>query len=263
MYPILFTIPLGPVSIPIPGYGMMLAIGFSVALFFVARQARKEGLNPDHFLNVSTYIILVALIGSRLFHVFIEEPSYYFSHPAEIPKIWKGGYAFYGGMIPSAFVIWWYFKKYKIPILKSMDIFSPYLALGEVFGRLGCFLAGCCHGTVCAFDLFPVSYTATNPDSFSRPLGVALYATQIWQAAANFLIFLILIWIRKRKRFDGQLLASYFFLYPIFRIMIEIFRGDDIRGFVIPDIISIPQFVSALIMIIGAILWRYASQKKS
>lgn len=236
----------------------MLAVGFSVALFLTVRRARFEKLDPESFLNVATYVILAALIGSRLFHVLIEEPSYYFAHPLEIPKIWRGGYTFYGGMIPAALVLWWYLKKHNMPVLKSMDIFAPYVALGQTFGRLGCFLAGCCHGKVCEFVFFPLSYVATRPESFSRPIGVPLYATQLWQATGNFLVFVFLIWLRKRKRFDGQLLAVYFISYAAIRILVEIFRGDEIRGFIIPGVISIPQFVSIFLITLGVILWRRA-----
>ncbi len=255
MYPILFTIPLGPYSIPIPGYGTMLAIGFSVALFLVVRRAKIEGMDPDHFLNVATYIILAALIGSRLFHVIFEKPSFYFENPLEIPKVWKGGYTFYGGFIPAALVLWWYTKKHRMPVLKVMDIFAPYLALGTFFGRLGCFLAGCCHGVICDYHLFPISYVATNPNSFSRPLGIPLYATQVWQATSNLLVFLVLIWFRKRKKFDGQLLAGYLMLYPIGRFVIEIYRGDEIRGYVIPNLLTTSQFLGLLTIVIGVVLW--------
>ena len=261
MYPILFKIPLGGFSIPVPGYGVMLALGFSMALFWVIRRAQAEELDPEEFLNMATYVILAALIGSRLFHVFIEKPSFYFANPLEIPKIWKGGYAFYGGMIPAVAVSWWYFKKHKMPILKSMDIMAPYVALGQMFGRFGCTLAGCCHGKVASFSFFPISYVVTNPDSFSRPLGVPLYATQIWQAAGNFLVFLLLIWLRKRKKFHGQLLAAYLIFYAVVRITVEIYRGDDIRGFLVPGVISTSQFIGFFMIKTGMVLWWRAGKK--
>lgn len=258
MYPILLKIPLGPVTIPIPGYGVMLAIAFSVGLYLTIQRAKVEGLDPEDFLNVSTYVILAALIGSRLFHVFIEHPSYYLSNPLEIPKIWKGGYTFYGGMIPAALVFWWYVKKRHMPMLQSMDISATYLMLGMAIGRLGCFLAGCCHGKVCDFLLFPISYVTTHPDSFSRPLGIPLYATQIWESAGSFSVFLFILWLRKRKKFHGQLVAALFIGYPIVRIFVEIFRGDDIRGFLIPGLVSTSQFIGLIMMIIGFIIWRQA-----
>lgn len=258
MYPILLKIPLGPVTIPIPGYGVMLAIAFSLGLYFIIRRAKVEGLDPEDFLNVSTYVILAALIGSRLFHVFIEHPSYYFSNPLEIPKIWKGGYTFYGGMIPAVLVLWWYLKRHKMPVLQSIDIVAPYLLLGQAIGRLGCFLAGCCHGKVCSFLFFPISYVTTHPDSFSRPLGIPLYATQIWEAGGNFALFLFILWLRKRKKFHGELLAASFIGYPIVRIFVEIFRGDDIRGFLIPNLVSTSQVIGLIMMIIGFIIWHRA-----
>jgi len=235
----------------------MLALGFSVALYLVLRRARTEGLDPEVVLNVSTYVILAALIGSRLFHVFFEEPAYYFANPMDAIKIWKGGYTFYGGLIPAALVMIWYFRKHKIPVLKSIDVFAPYLALGQMFGRIGCTLAGCCHGIVAPFLFFPVSYVVTNPASFSRPLGVPLYATQLWQAAGNFLIFCILIALRKKKKFDGQIIATYLVLYAIIRGVIEIFRGDDVRGFLIPDVLTTSQGIGIIMIICaGFIYWR-------
>lgn len=255
MYPILLKIPIGSVTIPIPGYGVMLAIGFSVGLYLIIHRAKFERLDAEVFLNASTYTILAALIGSRFFHVLIEHPSYYFSNLAEIPKIWKGGYTFYGGMIPAAIVLWWYMRKYKMPVLQSLDICAPYLSLGQAFGRIGCFLAGCCHGKVCSFLRFPISYVTTHPDSFSRPLGIPLYATQIWEATGDLIVFLLLLWFRKRKKFHGELVVGYFIFYPIVRIFVEIFRGDELRGFVVPGLISTSQFIGALMMIAGGILW--------
>lgn len=256
MYPILLKIPLGPWTIPIPGYGAMLAIGFSLALYLAVRRARMEGESPDHILDMATYVILAALIGSRLFHVFFEKPFYYFENPLEIPKVWKGGYTFYGGLIPAAFVIWWYTKKHQLSVLKTMDIFVPYLALGTVFGRIGCFLAGCCHGVICSsFCFFPLSYVATNPSSFSRPLGLSLYATQLWQATANLLVFLILIAMRRHKKFHGQLVAAYFIFYPIGRIFVEMYRGDEVRGYLISGILTTSQFLGILSIILGIILY--------
>jgi len=256
MKPILYWISIGDYSIPIPGYGVMMALGFSVSLILIIRRARVEGLDTELFLNAATYVILAALLGARFFHVLIEQPSYYFAHPLEAFKVWKGGYTFYGGMLVAIGVLIWYLKKEKMPILKSLDICAPYLALGQVFGRIGCMLAGCCYGKVCSFVLFPISYIATDPASFSRPMGVPLYATQVWHAFANLIVFLILMSMRKRKQFDGQLVVGYFLIYPVFRIFIEVFRGDDIRGFLIPGLVSTSQFIGGLMMICGAILWR-------
>ena len=240
MYPILFHI--GP--IPIYGYGFMLATGFIVCMYLAQRDAKHFNIPAEKLADLFPLIILSGAIGARLFHVIVERPSYFMQHPLDIFKLWDGGVTFYGGLMLAIFVSWLYCRKHRISTLALYDFLIPYVALGEVFGRTGCFLAGCCHGV--PTDL-PWGIAVTNPLSVTRPLGIPLHPTQLYQVAWNLLTFIILYRTAFRKKFIGQELLLYGILYPIGRSVIEIFRGDEVRGYIIEGVITTSQGISIVI----------------
>ena len=151
MHPILFEIPkidlgawtIGP--IPIRLYGLMIGIGFLINLWLASRQAKKEGISPDRILDMGVYLLLAAIIGSRLFYVLVNIGEFQ-RNWMDVFAIWKGGLVFYGGLIGAVGAGVWYVRKHDLPVWKTADILAPYIALGHVFGRFGCFFAGCCYG---------------------------------------------------------------------------------------------------------------------
>jgi phosphatidylglycerol---prolipoprotein diacylglyceryl transferase len=165
-------------------------------------------------------------------------------------KIWRGGLVFYGGLISALIVAGWYMRRNKMPVLITLDIFAPAIAIGHAIGRIGCFLAGCCHGRVADHSAWYTLIFPTNASSFA-PAGVALYPTQLMEVFGETLIFLTLFVLRRYKRFDGQIIAVYAMLYAILRSCIEVFRGDIERGFVIEPWLSTSQFVSLFVFTIG------------
>lgn len=242
MHPILFHI--GP--IPIYGYGFMLATGFVVCMYLAQRDSKYFNISAQKLADLFPLIILSGAIGARLFHVLVERPTYFYEHPLDVFKLWDGGVTFYGGLILAIIVAWIYCKKHKINVLALFDFLIPYVALGEVFGRMGCFLAGCCHGV--PTDL-PWGIAITNPDSVTRPLGIPLHPTQLYQIAWNILTFIIVYRTSWRKKFIGQSLLMYGIMYPIGRSIIEIFRGDSIRGYIIDGVITTSQGISIVIFV--------------
>jgi len=188
MKPFLLDLHTWGIPLKIPGYGVMLALGFFVATYLILREGKKLKINENHLMNLLTIAIIGALVGSRLFHVIFERPLYYWHHPLEIFYLWHGGYVFFGGVLFAALGVWWVRQQYKLSSLIIFDIIAPFLALGEVFGRVGCFLAGCCHGKP---TQLPWGITFSDPSSFAHPLGVALHPTQLYQATLNLFIFFI------------------------------------------------------------------------
>ena len=236
MHPVLLK--LGPFSIYT--YGFFIAMGFIAGIFLAKREAKRTGLDPENIMDLSFYLVIAAIVGSRLFYIFVE-PEIFFSDILEIFKIWNGGLVFYGGLIAALIVAFIYLKIKKIPLWKTEDIIVPSVALGQFFGRLGCFSAGCCYGKAC--DL-PWAVTFTNPDTLA-PLGVPVHPTQLYHAAGNLFIFAVLWFFRTRKKFNGQLFWLYILLYAIIRSFIEIFRGD-FRGQAFFEFMSVAQLIGII-----------------
>jgi phosphatidylglycerol:prolipoprotein diacylglycerol transferase len=250
MHPVLFKI--GPLTIHT--YGVLVAAGFLLGIALAVRQARKEGIPSDKILDLGFYVLLAAIIGSRLFFVVINA-GHYLKNPIEILKIWEGGLVFYGGILFAVPVAIWYIKKNGLGIWSTGDIFAPSIAIGHAIGRLGCFSAGCCYGRPA--EGLPWAITFTDPESLAK-IGIPLHPTQLYESLGEFINFLILITLRRHQSFRGQLFWTYLLLYSALRFIVEFFRGDENRGFIFGDI-SIAQGVSALAFltaIVGLIVFK-------
>jgi phosphatidylglycerol:prolipoprotein diacylglycerol transferase len=242
MHPDLFSI--GPITIHT--YGVMVAIGFLLGIGLALRQARKEGIPPEKISDLSFYLLLAAIIGSRIFYILLN-PGPYIKNPVAILKIWEGGLVFYGGLIFAVITGVIYIKRHNLSLWQIADIFAPSIAVGHAIGRLGCFFAGCCHGRPA--DL-PWAVTFTDPHSLA-PLGIALHPTQLYEAGGEFINFLILLLLRKRQTFRGEVFWSYVILYSILRFFVEFFRGDAARGMLTQEL-SVAQAIS-IVMFFTAI----------
>jgi phosphatidylglycerol:prolipoprotein diacylglycerol transferase len=142
-----------------------------------------------------------------------------------------------------------------MPLLAVLDVVAAPVALGHAIGRMGCFVAGCCYGKPTSL---PWGVTFTSPVAeriAGTPLHVSLHPTQLYEAGAEFLNLLLLIWLGSRQRFTGQLIGAYFILYGIERGTIEFFRGDPGRTMMFHDAVSMMQIVSVGLIVAGAGLW--------
>ncbi len=263
MYPILFEIPqidlgawtIGP--IPIRLYGLMIGIGFLGGIWLASRRARKEGIDPDRIMDMGVYLLLAAIVGSRLLYGMVNWQEFQ-ARPLEIFAIWKGGLVFYGGLIAAAATGIWYVRKHGLPLWRTADLMAPYIALGHAFGRLGCFFAGCCHGAPTATQL---GITYSDPRSLA-PLGVPLYPTQLFEAGGELMNFLLLLTLYRHRTFDGQVFWLYPALYAMLRFVVEFFRGDAARGLWFNGLISTSQII-AILMFFGSLfmLWRLGRER--
>lgn len=258
MHPILFEIPrfhifdltIGP--IPIRMYGLMIGIGFLLGIFFASRRAARQGINPDRILDMGVYLLIAAIVGSRLLYVLINLQEFR-SNPLDAFAIWKGGLVFFGGLLAAVPTGMWYVKKHDLPVWKTADIVAPFIALGHVFGRLGCFFAGCCYGAQCSGD---ICITFTDPHSLA-PLGVPLYPTQLMEAGGEFINFIILNIAWRYRKYDGQVFWLYPLLYSILRFAVEFYRGDAERGLYFGGLVSTSQIISVLMFAASIfMLWR-------
>ena len=229
-------------------YGLLVATGFLVAILLASSRAEKEGLDSQKVLDLCFYVMVSALVGARLLYVIVEY-RYFLDSPLEIFKFWKGGLVFYGGLILGVLISLWYLKRNQMPMWKTADLLAPSIALGQLIGRWGCFFAGCCYGkkTDVAWGI-----TFTDPRSLA-PLEISLHPTQVYLSLNAVFIFIFLMWLSKRKVFDGQILWSYGILYSVGRFLIEYFRGDD-RGFPVEQVLSTSQFVGVFIFSFSAFM---------
>ena len=251
MHPVLINIG----KIHIYSYGLMIAIGIVVGLFLARRQAAREGIDPNKIIDIAFYLLVAALIGSRLLFVLTNVKEYV-DNPLDIFKIWEGGLVFYGGLIPAVVIGIWYIKRLGLPLWQVFDIFAPSVAIGHAFGRIGCFLAGCCHGTPSSL---PWAVTFTDPRSLA-PQGIPLHPTQLYSSLGLFAIFALLIWLRKRKAFQGEIFWSYALMYSVFRFFIEFLRGDP-RGSCLGGLLSTTQAIGIFVAGISVVMLLYLRKR--
>lgn len=257
MHPILFAI---PESIPLLGgvtvytYGALVALGFFCGILWILHEARLAGVNRDRVADLSFYLIVAAIVGSRLLYIVVEARRY-LENPLDILKIWEGGLVFYGGLLACIGVAWWYTRRQGWSLRGTADLFMPGVALGHSIGRLGCLMAGCCYGRpVSGHPWWAIIFP--HSESGLAPTGIPLFPTQLMESVGELLVFGLLVWVRRHKKFEGQVFLTYLVLYAVLRSILEIFRGDSIRGFVIPGILSTSQMISLLVVTVVIVYYR-------
>jgi len=256
VHPIAFQ--LGPITIH--WYGVMIALAFLAGLWTATLRARRERIPGEKIADVTLWLMVGAILGARFVYVTTYWREEFASQPfTEIFMVQHGGLVFYGGFIGAAIAGIAYLRWKKMPLWKTADILAPSIALGSVFGRVGCLLNGCCYGR--QTDV-PWAIIFTNPlahELSGTPLDVPLHPTEIYDALLNFGLYLFLAWLFRRKKFDGQVFATYLIGYAITRTFMEYFRGDypadHIHYGLTPGmLVSIPIFIVGLAL--GVILSR-------
>src|SRR5256885_1979869 len=229
-----------PFAIPLHTYGLLIATAFLGAMSLAGRAAEREGQNRDRVMDLTFWILIAAMVGSRLLFILVNWDEYAKS-PGKIFAFWEGGLAFYGGFIGAVLVSVWYMRRHKMPFFPVADALIPSVAMGHAIGRLGCFAAGCCWGGACDPHLpwaakFPpesLAYQSQVANGIIQ-LGAAhtipIHPTQLYESLGELLVFCALLFWRGRKRFHGELLALYLVLYAPLRAMVETLRGDEERG---------------------------------
>lgn len=241
MHPLLLKI--GP--IPIHTYGFLIAIGFILGMNIAKRLAVRAKLDPERVIDLSFWCLVMGFVGCRILFV-ITQPEQYLRDPLSIFKVWEGGLVFYGGPLLALPFGIWYTRKFKMGYWNTADCIIPGLVLGHMFGRFGCLGAGCCYGRPTELP-WGVRLNSELVDAHYR--GIPLHPTQLYEAFGLFVLFLGLLWVFKRRKFEGQVTFTYLMAYPIIRSIVEIYRGDVIRGFVIDGVISTSQFISILVFL--------------
>jgi phosphatidylglycerol:prolipoprotein diacylglycerol transferase len=217
LHPIIFQ--LGP--LPIRWYGALMALGFLAGLWTATHRARRAGLSADAIGDVTLWLMLGSIVGARFVHVVTYWKTEFADKPfSEIFMVQHGGLVFYGGLIGAIIAGIIYLRWKKLPVWKYADALAPSIALGSVFGRIGCLMNGCCYGRACSAP-WAIHFPASHETE-----GAPVHPTQIYDALLNLVLYLALAWLFRRKKFDGQIFALYLMGYAVFRSIVEQFRGD-------------------------------------
>ncbi|HQE84446.1 MAG TPA: prolipoprotein diacylglyceryl transferase [Candidatus Hydrogenedentes bacterium] len=269
---------LGPIKIN--SYGLMLAIGFILGVTLVRRECKRLGINPDIIADGAFWTLLVGLFGSRLAHILLYPSSYSWRDPLGWVAFWRGGLVFQGALLAIPFV-YWYVRRKKIDFWPFADIAASYIPLGHAFGRLGCFLNGCCYGK--RSDVFwAIPFRRVPFDLSKEPTGSPAYLdhcarfglsywedkwsfpvhpTQLYSAVGLLLIFALLMVLRKKHPpFCGFVLPMYLTLYGLGRFVLEFFRGDHNPSH-FGGHLSDQQVFSLLLAVVGTVLFFYLRRK--
>ena len=243
---------------------MILALaGALAALYFTYKTAKKNGLDELKMLNAMLFSAIGVLVGAHLMYgiTMYDKFLYFITHLYEISSFTNlferlmpifGGAVFYGGLLGGLLVGLICYRKMKLT-KPYVDIGACAIPLFHFFGRIGCFLSGCCYGIESSFGfVYHHALDAAINDVMRFPI-------QLVEALFNLLLFLVLLRLLKEKKLQGKLLLVYLIAYPIFRFFAEFLRGDGIRGFVGP--LSTSQVISVLI-IIGTVIYMVVERRK-
>ena len=261
MYPELFHIG----SFPINTYGVFLALAFLFAILITVRLAVRDGLPREKIYDLSLWMLLASLIGSKVL-MFWTEPEYR-EHPLQLFSLdfLRSGGVFYGGLIGAVLTGYFLMKRYKLPWWKTADACAPGIAIGNFFGRQGCFSAGCCWGKPTTLP-WGVKFTEVGHEITGVPTNSYLHPTQLYESFAMLIVFFFLLWLHRRKLFNGQVILLYTLLYAGIRFAIEFVRDDprgDVLGLTTITGLSTSQMISIIVggaaLTVLIIRWRKES----
>ncbi|MES1180882.1 MAG: prolipoprotein diacylglyceryl transferase [Verrucomicrobiota bacterium] len=248
MHPIAFY--LG--SMPIRWYGIMMALAFLAGLWTATRRARLANVSGDIIADVTLWLMLGSIVGARIVYVTTYWKQEFANGPfSEVFMIQHGGLVYYGGLIGAAITGLGYLAWKKLPAWKIADILAPSIALGSVFGRIGCLLNGCCYGRACDLP-WAIHFPADHETH-----GIGVHPTEIYDGLLNLILYVFLAWLFRRKKFDGQIFATYLIIYAVFRSIAEYFRGDyppdhihSVLGLTSAQLVSVPIFLAGITLAI-------------
>lgn len=243
----------------IPSYGVLGVIGVMLGLLLALLRCRRFGLDRDDCAYIYVFGALGAVIGAKLLYLMTVLPEFL----RDFPLLWQepkrfielylsGGLVFYGGLIGAVAGAALCARYFSLRISDFFPVYIPVFPLIHAIGRVGCFAVGCCHG-------IPVEWGVAFSASPVAPNGVKLLPVQLLEAGVEVLICVFLLWYANRKPSSLRLLGVYLLLYAPVRFVLEFFRGDVERGFLLS--LSTSQWISILVLVAGGILIHFSKNK--
>lgn len=261
MYPELVRI----FNFPINTYGVFLALAFLGAIMITVRLGARDGLPRERLYDLSLWMLLAGLIGSKILMFFVE-PEYR-ANPLQLLSLdfLRSGGVFYGGLIGAVVAGYFLMKRYKLPWWKTADACAPGIALGNFFGRQGCFAAGCCWGKPTTLP-WGVQFSELGHRITGVPIDVSLHPVQLYESFSMLIVFFFLLWLHKRKRFSGQVILAYALLYSVVRFAVEFVRDDprgDLLGLSSLTGLSTSQMISVIVALSALIAFVIRRRKSA
>lgn len=240
-------------------YGLLMVLAIIVCLTLVIYLARIKNIIDPHLGDLFFYLIIFGLIGARLYHVVFYNPTYFFSQPLEILKVWQGGLAIHGAIIGGILTVVYYAKKYQLNLLIYLDLLAVVLPLGQAIGRWGNYFNQELFGPPCDYQWCIPIKIDNRPNGFtdfSRFQPAFLY-----EFFLNLLLFLVLIvFFRSKKWSPGEAAIYYLIGYSIIRFFLEFVRIDTVQlylGF------KLVQWLCLLIILSSTYYyWRHLNKKR-
>jgi phosphatidylglycerol:prolipoprotein diacylglycerol transferase len=270
MAQVLFKIPIAipylwHAELPVYGFGVMLVLAFVSSTGLAWWRCKREGLDQEVIFDMAFWIFLCGLVGARLFYC-IEFWGREIHNLWEALQYWRGGIVYYGGVAGAAAGFLAYRWFHPFPFRPYLDVLAPAIAIGMFFGRLGCFLNGCCYGDRCELP-WAVSFPAqTDPWSqqvraglipADAPRSLPLHPTQLYSALDGLVLLVLLTAYYPERRRDGEVMGLLVLTYPITRFLIEFLRNDEGAFFAG---LTISQNISLLLLLVGVVYWAWLSR---
>ena len=245
-------------------FGVMMATGFLVAFFNMNYQAKREGINQQIISDMLIWILVGGLVGARVAYVIANWSTEFSAHPLSMFALQRGGLIYYGGLIGGIISSFIYVKMKKQPALPIADVAATSLPIGQAFGRVGCFLNGCCYGKVTEAPIgveYPINSSPWIEQvnnkliQSSSQCTLSVHPVQLYEACFSIVIFLSLVFVLRKQKFAGITASCYLLFYGVLRFVMEFFRGDERQKFAK---ITTAQGISLLIVAGGVVLFIYS-----
>lgn len=235
-----------------------MVTGFMISLIYILVFSKIYAENTETIIYIYVLSAIAALVGSKVLYILISLPqlrSDIISKGFMITLNFylSGGFVFYGGLIAALISTYYWCRAFKTNLYNVASILLPVLLITAGFGRIGCSMMGCCHGKETLSPLY-VMYT----NSEIAPNGIHLVPTQLYEAILDF-VLVIYFSVSAMRYKKEHILDQYLIIYSVFRFIIEFYRGDAMRGFILD--LSVSQWISIIILIVVIAKSIYKNQK--
>ncbi len=243
----------------IPSYWLCSLLGIVICIIVsLFRRKSFSDLEQVDLTNSAALVCVGAIIGARLLYlvtispILIKNIHVLLSDKSLAYEVLSNGMVFYGGLFGALLSLYIYVRHYRLDVNAFFDFYAPLFPLFHVFGRIGCFMTGCCYGIEC--QRFGIAYTI----SAIAPNGVELFPVQLLESSLNIAIFFVVLFFEKKHHLQGKAIWVYLMVYSIARFFIEFLRGDELRGIILG--LSTSQWISILVLTVVLIKIKQAEK---